>query len=162
MVEEIRFVADSMLGKLAKWLRILGYNIHYQSYYKPGVIDQLMKEGRRFLSRHRKVTCRYSDAVLLYSNHVGEQLNELNEKGVLTHDRSKWFSRCLLCNVPLKEVKTDEARENVPEYIFYQNLGGIRFCPSCGRYYWPGTHRKRMLGQLEKWGFILKTPKPTL
>ncbi len=153
MVEEIRFVADSMLGKLAKWLRILGYDIQYQSCYQPGVIDQLVKEGRRLLSRHKEMSYRHSDAVLLHGSLVGEQLNELKEKGLLTHDQAKWFSRCLICNVLIEEVKTDKARENVPEYVFYQNMGVIKFCPSCGRHYWPGTHRKRMLGQLEEWNF---------
>ena len=39
----MRLVADSMLGKLAKWLRVLGYDTHYQRYYKPGAIDQLVR-----------------------------------------------------------------------------------------------------------------------
>ena len=162
VAEEIRFVADSMLGKLAKWLRVMGYDILYQPCYKPDVIDQFVREGRCLLSRRKKIICHHSDVVLLHSNHVGKQLNELKEKGILTGDRSKWFRRCLLCNVPLKGIKTDEARENIPEYIFYQNMGEIRLCLSCGRYYWPGTHRKRMLRQLEKWGFIFKKPNPTL
>ena len=149
----MKFLADSMLGKLAKWLRVLGYDTLYQRYYGPGVIDGLLSEGRCLLSRHKAKIEAYGNGVLLHANHVGEQMAEL--KGVLhlAPDKSKWFSRCLICNVLLKEVRAEEVRENVPEYVFYQNVPGIRFCTSCGRYYWPGSHRTRMLRQLEEWGF---------
>ena len=69
---EIRFVADCMLGKLAKWLRVLGYDTHYQRYYRPGEIDQLVKKGRRLLSRHKRITEHYIDAVLIHANGVGD------------------------------------------------------------------------------------------
>ena len=48
----VRFVADSMLGRLAKWLRIMGYDTHYQPFYKEGIMGTLMAEGRTLLSRH--------------------------------------------------------------------------------------------------------------
>jgi uncharacterized protein len=152
--EEVKFVADSMLGKLAKWLRILGYDTLYQSYYRPGVIDHIMKEDRCLLSRHKETVDQYTDALLLAADRVGEQLAELKQAIPLKSDQSNWFSRCLMCNVLLKEAKEGKAWGNVPEYVFYQNIKGIRFCPSCGRYYWPGSHRTKMLNQLSKWGFI--------
>ena len=142
-----------MLGKLAKWLRIMGYDTHYQSSYRIDTIDQLVREGRRFLSRHKETSDRYNNAVLLRSNHVGEQIVELKEAVHLAPDRSKWFSRCLICNVLIEETPPEKIRDNVPAYVFCQNPGGIRFCPSCGRYYWPGSHRKRMERQLAEWGF---------
>lgn len=147
------FVADSMVGKLAKWLRVLGYDTHYQRSYGPGVIDRLVREKRYLVSRHKDTVDLYNRAVLLHSNRVGEQLDELRERIPFRSDRSQWFSRCLICNVPLKGVSEDEAQENVPEYTFFQNITRIRSCPSCGRYYWPGSHRIRMVRQLEKWGF---------
>ena len=152
-IMEIRFVADCMLGKLAKWLRVLGYDTHYQRYYRPGDIDQLVKKGRRLLSRHKRITDHYINAVLIHSNGVGSQIAELKEVSCLEPDQSNLFSRCLICNVLLTEAQEDAARENVPEHVFYENMTGIRFCPSCGRYYWPGTHRTRMLRQLKEWGF---------
>ena len=152
--KKVKFVADSMLGKLAKWLRVLGYDTLYQSYYGPGVIDRLVKEDRCLLSRHKATVDHYTDALLLYSDRVGGQLTELKQLVPLTPDQSNWFSRCLVCNVLLKEAKENEARGNIPEYVFYQNIKGIRFCPSCGRYYWPGSHRTKMVSQLREWGFI--------
>ena len=151
---EVRFVADTMLGKLAKWLRILGYDTLYQGYYRPGVIDRLMKEDRCLLSRHKEMVEQYTNALLINADRVGEQLTELKQLIPLKPDQSNWFSRCLACNILLKEAKEDEARGNTPEYVFYQNTKGIRFCPSCGRYYWPGSHRTKMMDQLREWGFI--------
>lgn len=160
--KEMKFVADSMLGKLAKWLRVLGHDTHYQRYYSAGTINQLVDEGRYLLSRHRETAKQYNNVLLLHSNNVGDQLAELKELVDLASARSKWFTRCLICNDLLENVQLNKAQENVPEYVFYHNASGIRHCPSCARYYWPGSHRKNMVRQLEKWGFtpfqVLKDP----
>jgi uncharacterized protein with PIN domain len=153
----MRFVADSMVGKLAKWLRVLGYDTHYERSYGPGAIDRLVRGGRYLVSRHKGTVDLHCSAVLLHGNRVGEQLVELRARMPLSPARSQWFSRCLICNVLLEGVGEGEARENVPEYIFFQNMTGIRSCPLCGRYYWPGSHRARMVRQLEEWGFGRKS-----
>ena len=150
---EIKFVADCMLGRLAKWLRVLGYDTHYQRYYRSGDIEHLVKEGRLLLSRHRGTTDRYTNTALIHANGVSGQIAELKERAHLAPVQSNWFSRCLICNVLLTETQKDASQENVPEYVFYENMAGIRLCPLCGRYYWPGSHRKRMIRQLEEWGF---------
>jgi uncharacterized protein with PIN domain len=149
---ETKFIADSMLGKLAKWLRVLGYDTLYQTFYEEGAVAESAREGRKVLSRHKPTITRYTNSVLIHSDHVKDQLYELKNGGTITSDRSEWFSRCLLCNIPLEETKGADARENVPEYVFYQSASEIRFCPSCGRYFWPGSHRERMVRQLEEWG----------
>jgi len=89
---------------------------------------------------------------LLRSDHVGEQLKELKDLGCLTLDRSKFFSRCLLCNVSLIQADPETAKSTLPEYVFHENPSRVLFCPECGRFFWPGTHRARMLKQLEDWG----------
>jgi len=149
----MKFVADSMLGKLAKWLRVLGYDTVYLSSYRPGAMDQLLSEDRCLLSRHEEATKLYANALLIRADHVGAQLGELRNRIDLAPERSKWFTRCLVCNTPLKDVHPEEVRDNVPEYVFYNNMSEIRSCPSCSRYYWPGSHKKRMIKQLEEWGF---------
>ena len=149
----MRFVVDSMLGRFAKWLRVLGYDTHYSPYYKQTGLDQPMEEDTYLISRNHKAIKGYKNGILLKSNHVNEQLKELRRTLELHPERSKWFSRCIVCNTVLKKTTTKEARENVPEYIFYQNMTGIRYCPTCRRYYWPGSHRSRMEKQLKEWGF---------
>jgi len=151
---DMRFVADSMLGRLAKWLRVLGYDTHYQSFYPPKVLYALMSEGRLLLTRHRKrAESSGQKALLIHGNHLGEQLIALARELHMAPPPSAWFSRCLICNAQLREARESEAREKVPEYVFYQNMNQIRFCPSCGRYFWPGSHRSNMAAQLREWGF---------
>ena len=142
-----------MLGRLAKWLRIMGYDTHYQSFYQKKDIGLLIQEGRALLSRHKKTTDRYPGALLVLSDHIEEQLHEIQKRFQLEPDRLRWFTRCLICNVLLKKTQVDHLRLDVPDYVLYENRSQIRFCPSCGRYFWPGSHRERMMRQLENWGF---------
>ena len=150
---EVRFIADSMLGRLAKWLRVMGYDTHYRPVCQDDMIDHLVRGGCLLLSRHRPTIDQYRHSLLILSNHVKEQLHEIRAEGYLTADRSRWFLRCLTCNLPLREVAVEDVREDIPEYVFYQNITELRFCPSCGRYFWPGSHKNRMLKKLEEWGF---------
>jgi uncharacterized protein with PIN domain len=151
----MRFVADSMLGRLAKWLRVLGYDTHYQTSYTPEVMDALVSEGRLLLTRHRKRAERSGrQAAWVHGNHVSEQLIGLANELPLEPPPSAWFSRCLICNTLLRQACENEAREKVPEYVFHQNVNQIHLCPSCGRYFWPGSHRSRMTAQLREWGFL--------
>ncbi len=152
-VMETRFIADVMLGRLSKWLRVMGYDAYYQSHYKEGVLERFVGEGRRLLSRRAKLVEQYANAVWIKSDHVHEQLQELKAKMGLTTDRSKWFSRCLLCNVPLQKASSEASVESVPDYILHQEVPDIHSCPVCGRLYWPGSHRTRMTLQLKEWGF---------
>jgi uncharacterized protein with PIN domain len=150
----LKFVADTMLGKLSKWLRVLGHDTHYQGFYKPGALHVWVKDGGRLLTRQEKIASRYDQSLLIRSVGVKDQLLELRERLDLVPERSAWFTRCIVCNEPLQGVSPGEARDNVPEYIFYLNMNQIRRCPSCGRYYWPGSHRQRMIKHLLEWGVI--------
>ena len=149
---ETRFVADAMLGRLAKWLRVLGYDTHYQSHYPGDALSRLVREGRVLLSLRPPTVENHPDGLLLHSDRLTGQILEMKEKRAITADRSRCFTRCLRCNVLLRKAAFERALENVPEYVFHENPEGIRFCPSCGHYFWPGTHRARMEKQLESWG----------
>ena len=150
---EARFVADSTLGRLAKWLRVMGYDTIYQSFYRKDTIPELVREGRILLHRQQATVTHSPSSLLIRSDHLKAQLHEMKDTGVITPDRSRWFTRCLICNVLLKEANATVARQNVPEHVIYQSPSVIRFCPSCSRHFWPGSHRERTNRQLEEWGF---------
>ena len=148
----MRFVVDSMLGRLTVWLRILGYDTYYQPQYASDELEELMRKDSRLLTRNTTRSSLFSEVVFLHSDRVGEQLAELFVRLDLHPDPSRWFTRCLRCNTVLEAAGKEEAMERMPEYVFYESLGKIRVCRTCGRYFWPGSHRKRMLKQLNAWG----------
>ena len=148
---ETRFVADVMLGRLSKWLRVMGCDTHYQPFYKSETIDVYIRDGRLLLTKSARMFEKYSPSLLIETDHVRTQLQEIIKKGFLSLDYSRWFTRCLVCNVPLKCIAPEEAKNHTPEYIYSQNTSGIHFCPSCGRYFWPGSHKTRMMNQLSEW-----------
>ena len=148
----MKFVADSMLGKMATWLRILGYDTLYQPLYGEGELAGFIRQGRCLVTRDRSRWQGDAHAVVLDSQRVGDQLKEFYIRLELHPVREKWFTRCLRCNVLLEDANEGEAQENVPEYVFYEHRGKLKFCRLCGRYFWPGSHRQRMVKQLGLWG----------
>lgn len=127
---EKRFLADSMLGKLAKWLRIMGYDTHYQPFYRKGVIDDLIRDRRLLLTRDTSIVGRNLKSFLVLPDNVKEQLDQMRACGFLDINRSQWFSRCLICNMKLERVSTKETLANIPEYVRYQNNPIVSYCPS--------------------------------
>ncbi len=149
----ILFVADSMLGKLARYLRIMGYDTFYQSSYPDQRLSELVMEGRVLLTRNHATARLYSNSIFIDSDLVKDQLEVVDSTLKLTRDHGNWFSRCLICNSHLSKAEGEVARENVPDFVFLKYPERILFCPSCKRFYWPGTHRERMLERLKDWGF---------
>jgi hypothetical protein len=154
---ERRFLADAMLGSLAKWLRVLGYDTYYQSRYRADRLKELAGD-RVLLSRNRKTIAHHPGAVLIPSERLPEQIRQMKAHGLIPPPQEGWFSRCLTCNVLLVTAHGPESRADVPEYVFYERPGPIRQCPSCGRAFWPGTHRDRMMTQLREWGLCYLPP----
>jgi uncharacterized protein with PIN domain len=147
------FVADKMLGKLARYLRIIGYDTFYQSSYPDQRLSELVKEGRILLTRNHATARQYSNSIFVDCDLVKDQLNVVDNAITLTRDRRDWFSRCLVCNSPLSKTEGETARQNVPDFVFFKYHERILFCPTCKRFYWPGTHRQRMLERLKDGGF---------
>ncbi len=151
--KQILFVADSMLGKLARYLRIMGYDTIYQKTYSGQRLSELVAEGRVLLTRSTIRVKEYPHAVSIDRDLVKDQLTVLDSNLRLSRDQEKWFTRCSICNSPLSKVDREGAQAHVPDYVFLRYPEKIQFCPSCKRFYWPGTHRERMLARLKDWGF---------
>lgn len=135
----MKFLADSMLGRLARWLRILGYDTTYLS--KGGdreLIESAQREERILLTRDRHLGRDWTvKTFLVESELVDEQLKEVVCRFNL--DAKRLFSRCPICNLELSKIEKDLLRDKVPEFV-YKTYDKFWSCKSCGRYYWPGTH----------------------
>jgi uncharacterized protein with PIN domain len=147
------FVVNSMLGALARYLRIMGYDTAYQPHYTDQRLRELVDEGRMLITRSHEKAIQYKDSILVDRDLVKEQLEAVDRSIGLTRDRAGYFRRCIRCNSPLEKADVEVARQQVPDYVFTRHGNSILFCPSCGRCYWPGTHRERMLAILRDWGF---------
>jgi len=139
----MRFIADNMLGTLAKWLRVMGFDTVYAAGLDDGEILRLAQtEDRTVISRDRELCSRKPGSVFLETTELDAQilsvlaLFEPPEDGVL--------SRCLECNTVLQEVTKEEAAGNIPEGVLLRHDGFWK-CPDCGRFYWPGTHWQNMM-----------------
>ena len=142
----MKFLADCMLGKLARELRMLGYDtVYYRGKDAYPMISLARGEGRMILTRSTKlIPKRPEDRILrLTENHPLLQLKELIQRGQITFDEKKLFSRCLLCNALLDQVPREEVEGKVPDFIFYQQKEFFQ-CPQCQRIYWPGSHLENM------------------
>lgn len=142
----MRFVADAMLGRLAKWMRILGYDVEYSPEISDEeLIDRARHGGRLILTRDTLLVKRRGvreNSLFITSDHYDEQLKQV--VGMYPPGESEVrYSRCLLCNVPLLSMGKGEARGRVPPYV-YETQRLFSRCPSCGRLYWRATHVERM------------------
>jgi uncharacterized protein len=145
-----RFVADVMLGRLAKWLRIAGFDVLYSNRYTDDeLIGLSQNESRILLSRDTRLLIRrgVTNFVYLESEKVSEQIRQIF---LSTHTTSlpNLLTRCLECNEALNEVSREEVKNVVPPFVF-KTQPGFKSCPRCRRIYWAGTHRQSVLRTLE-------------
>jgi uncharacterized protein len=146
---EKRFAVDIMLGKLAKWLRVLGFDARSMPLNESLVYSLL---SRGFIPVTRTVRLSDMDGVLfIHSDHQFEQLKELISLLSISVDELRPFSRCSICNAELLPVPREAAFGAVPDYIF-ETASDFRKCPKCTNVYWPGSHRKNMIDKLEELG----------
>jgi len=154
--EEIKFLADRMLGKLVKWLRILGYDTTYPSFSDDlSLILIARQENRILLTRDTNLIKRRNicDFLFIKSDQWEEQLLEAIRGVKLKIDFGpKIFSRCSLCNTPTKNIDKKEVKTRVPPYVFLTQDKFV-YCPSCKKYYWRGTHWQRMAKIIKKLSF---------
>jgi len=139
------FVADAMLGRLAKALRMLGYDASYRRDASDEEIRlTALREGRVVLTRDREIAATGLPirVVLVEGDRVAGQLRHVAVVLGLDPGAVVPFSRCLLCNAPVVQVERDAVRNAVPPYVFATQRRFAR-CPSCGRVYWAATHVER-------------------
>ena len=135
------FIADCMLGKLAKWLRILGFDVLYFSRIEDADLVHIAgRDGRVLLTRDTKLAgrARAVRTLLINSEKWEDQVRQVLDVFSL-RDEAAPHSRCVVCNRALKPISRERARNLVVPFILER---GSRFslCPNCGRIYWKGSH----------------------
>ncbi len=146
-----RFLADAMLGRLARWLRILGYDTRYlRDMPDEEVIRLARAEGRVILTRDRELCRRRGvQALWVVSTDLDEQIRQV--VATLDLDIRHSFRRCVVCNTPIENIPRVRARPLVPAYV-YRTQVVFGQCSTCGRVYWRGTHWAHMAERLQDWG----------
>jgi uncharacterized protein len=148
----VRFLADSNVGRLARWLRAYGYDAVYAPQLDDRqLIARALAEARVLLTRdadltQRRVVARGTvRAVLLGSDRVADQLRQV--VGELGLAGGRQLTRCLECNVELEPRPKAAVSDRLPPHV---RATQTRFseCPKCHRVYWPGTHWARMRERL--------------
>ena len=151
---EIKFIVDINAGKLAKFLRIMGYDTLLFTGKDDGeMIKTALLQNRIVLTKdtqimkRRLVTSGKLKTILVKGDEPKIQLQQI--ASILNLDyQFKPFSLCLECNQSLLQRSKDEVRDVVPPYVFKTQLD-YRECPSCHRVYWRGTHWQAMSKELE-------------
>lgn len=141
-----------MLGRLVKWLRIVGQDVIYGPHLTGyGLIRAARAENRLILTRDRGLKQKQPPPYLfIESDHYRDQLRQVvSQCGLKLGD--DFFTRCIECNTLLQSKPRESLEKVVPPYVF-SSQEKFFSCPTCRRVYWPATHHQRMLEELMKLG----------
>ena len=144
--DPIRFVAEDTLGRLAKWLRMLGFDTVYE---REPFAKQVQSSGRIRLTRTREVfqKDRSGPVLLIHSDRYMEQIRQVIEILHLNLEDIRPFTRCIRCNASIRSTDKHTVFGQVPDYVWETN-DTFRQCIECNRIYWPGSHTKLSMDRI--------------
>ena len=145
------FAAEKTLGKLAKWLRLLGFDTLYESEVTADEFIENLGNDRILLTRtqHIRTKSTISRSIFVHSDHWVEQLKQIILELGLNAAQTRPFSRCLHCNILIVTAEKEALWGRVPDYIF-ESHDHFLTCPKCGKVYWSGSHTERGLEMIQK------------
>ncbi|MBI5561151.1 MAG: Mut7-C RNAse domain-containing protein [Deltaproteobacteria bacterium] len=147
----LKIFADSMLGKLALWMRVMGYDAEYEKAIDDGeLVKRARMEGRVILTRDTLLIKRRwarENHLFIESDRPGEQLRQV--LSVFKIDKEMFLTRCIRCNTLLEDAGKESVKGLVPPYV-YSTQESFKTCPRCRRIYWAGTHRENMEREVER------------
>lgn len=146
-----RFVADGHLGKLARHLRMAGFDTLWDRDWEDDHIVSISAVQRRTILTRDKAMLRRSDVERGYFVRAVESEAQLAEvvARMQLEGRVAPFTRCRECNVPLEDVPREAVLDRLPDQV-RELYDRFKRCPGCERVYWEGTHFQRMKGVLER------------
>lgn len=145
------FAVEKTMGRLARWLRLMGFDTLLETDYPRGAFAEHVGPERVFLTRTRGAPAVHAAlrTILIQANDPADQLMEVIRRTALRREELRPFSRCLPCNEPIAAVAREEVAGAVPDYVV-ENQESFSRCPKCGRVYWPGSHTTRSLEKIEE------------
>ena len=146
----MKFLLTRELGRLSKWLRILGFDAAYFNQDNiSSLIIQALRDNRIIITRNHRLpkSCGIK-IVLIKAEKIKEQIHEVLNALKITPGPDMMFSRCIICNAELIDIDKEKIKNRVPDYVFKTETNFIT-CPMCKRLYWQGTH----------WGNVQNTLK---
>ena len=136
-----KFITTRELGRLCKWLRIMGFDTSYfPEAERRELIIKSLREDRIILSRDSKMSV-YSGIRMVHikSDFVEDQVKQVVAELEIKPDRDRFFTICVICNMPLKKVRKSDIKDKVPSYVYKTQENFVK-CDICNRIYWQGTH----------------------
>jgi len=151
-----KFIVDLNVGKLARWLRLMGYDTLFLPTLDDGEMVKLALSQQRVLltrdtqiMRWHIVSSGQVKAILIEADDPRKQLLQVAQRLNLNYQFNP-FSRCLECNASLEPRNPEEVEGQVPPYVF-KTQSKYTQCPDCRRIYWRGTHWQAMNRVLQGW-----------
>lgn len=147
----MKFVVDCMLGKLAKWLKILGFDAAFFSRIADDELLEIAgKEGRILLTKDTGLIQRAGNIETLF---LESEEWQAQVQQVLDHfdlrQKVNPHTRCIECNRALKNLSRKNAKNLVSSFVFEQ-ADSFALCPGCGRVFWRGSHFEDMEVQIRE------------
>lgn len=149
----MKFLVDNMLGRLGKWLRILGYDTLYLSEASDNsLVKRAVRDKRILLTRDQELFEKAPKrrCVLIKEIQYLAQLKETVKKLKLKPVSRRFFTICLECNQPVKRVYKAKIQKRVPEDV-YRYRKFFWKCPKCKKIFWKGSHYENTLKKIRKW-----------
>jgi uncharacterized protein with PIN domain len=158
----LKFISDGMLGKLTRWLRLLGHNVKYSNKLDDAQLIMIAKKERRILltrdfELYHQATAKGVDTFYLEGKTEEEKLAELAERFNIRLDIDMTSSRCPKCNTIVNLVPKERVTNKVEKSTF-AHYDEFWQCPKCGQIYWQGAHWKRIRKTLQKAKGISRKP----
>ena len=146
-----RFAAEKTLGRLTKWLRLLGFDTLYEFESSGKKFIETLENDRILLTRTRRIQKQFASRKLIFveSDHLAQQLKQIFRELDIKAAQTRPFSRCLQCNTSIVFVEKTTIWGRVPDYIF-DTHDRFQKCPECDRIYWRGSHTRRSLEKIRQ------------
>lgn len=142
-------LVDAMLGRLCKWLRLMGFDAIYANHWSDAQIAaQARAQARTVLTRDRELT-RQKGIRCLFIDSQALEVQICQVVRILGLPSAQSPTRCPQCNTPLNDATREQAQAHVPRYV-WETQSKFGYCPACDHYYWQGTHWQHVQSTLER------------